>query len=41
MPEGWRIPLNVAPNGHISPDGPVERSLGVQNRRCDNTLPPV
>jgi hypothetical protein len=27
MPEGWKIPLNVAPNGHISPDGPVERSL--------------
>jgi hypothetical protein len=27
IPEGWRIPLNFAPNGLISLDGPVERSL--------------
>ena len=31
MPEGRRIGLNVAPNGHLSPDGPMQRSLDGQD----------
>lgn len=30
-PEGRRVPLNVAPNGHLSPDGSMERSLDGQD----------
>jgi len=37
MPEGRRIPLNVAPNGHVSPDGPIERSLDGQDWWIDST----
>jgi hypothetical protein len=37
MPEGRRIPLNVAPNGHLSPDGPVERTVDGQDWWIDST----
>lgn len=37
MPEGRRIALNVAPNGHLSPDGPMERSLDGQDWWIDTT----
>jgi hypothetical protein len=37
MPEGRRIALNVAPNGHLSPDGPMERSLDGQDWWADTT----
>lgn len=30
-PEGRRLALNVAPNGYLSPDGPLERSLDGQD----------
>ncbi len=30
-PEGRRLALNVAPNGHATPDGPLERSLDGQD----------
>jgi len=36
-PEGRRIALNVDPNGHISPDGPLERSLDGQDWWVDST----
>jgi hypothetical protein len=31
MPEGRRLALNVAPNGHVSPNGPLQRSLDGQD----------
>lgn len=31
MPQGQRIALNVAPNGHLSPDGCLERSVDGQD----------
>ena len=37
MPEGRRIALNVAPNGVVSADGPVERSLDGQDWWIDST----
>ena len=37
MPEGRRVPLNVAPNGHLTPDGPMERSLDGQDWWVDMT----
>lgn len=37
MPEGRRLALNVAPNGHVSPDGPIERSLDGQDWWVDTT----
>jgi hypothetical protein len=37
MPEGRRIALNVAPNGYVSPDGPMERSLDGQDWWVDTT----
>jgi hypothetical protein len=37
MPEGRRIALNVAPNGYLSPDGPMERSLDGQDWWVDTT----
>lgn len=37
MPEGRRLALNVAPNGYLSPDGPVERSLDGQDWWVDTT----
>jgi hypothetical protein len=30
-PEGRRLALNVSPNGYLSPDGPIERSLDGQD----------
>ena len=36
-PEGRRIALNVDPNGHVSPDGPLERSLEGQDWWLDST----
>lgn len=36
MPEGRRLALNVAPNGHLSPDGPLERSLDGQDWWVDS-----
>jgi len=36
MPEGRRIPLNVAPNGHLSADGPIERSVDGQDWWIDS-----
>lgn len=37
MPEGRRLALNVAPNGYLSPDGPIERSLDDQDWWIDTT----
>jgi hypothetical protein len=37
MPEGRRLGLNVAPNRHLSPDGPIERSLDAQDWWTDTT----
>lgn len=37
MPEGRRIPLNVAPNGHLTPDGAMQRSLDGQDWWIDST----
>jgi hypothetical protein len=37
MPEGRRVPLNVAPNGHLTADGPIERSLDGQDWWLDTT----
>jgi len=37
MPEGRRLALNVAANGHLSPDGPIERSLDGQDWWVDMT----
>lgn len=37
MPEGRRVALNVAPTGHLSPDGPIERSLDGQDWWIDTT----
>jgi hypothetical protein len=37
MPEGRRLALNVAPNGYLSPDGPIERSLDGQDWWTDST----
>jgi|GraSoiStandDraft_48_1057284.scaffolds.fasta_scaffold415639_2 hypothetical protein len=37
MPEGRRLPLNVAPNGHLTADGPIERSLDGQDWWLDTT----
>ncbi len=37
MPEGRRIALNIAPNAHLSPDGPMERSLDGQDWWIDTT----
>ena len=37
MPEGRRLALNVAPNGHLSADGPIERSLEGQDWWKDTT----
>ena len=37
MPEGRRLALNVAPNGHLSPDGPMERSVDAQDWWVDTT----
>jgi len=37
MPEGRRLPLNIAPNGYLSPDGPLERSLDGQDWWVDTT----
>lgn len=36
-PEGRRLALNVAPNGHVTPDGPMERSLDGQDWWTDST----
>ncbi len=36
-PDGRRLGLNVAPNGHLSPDGPMERSLDGQDWWVDTT----
>ena len=36
-PEGRRLALNVAPNGHLTPDGPLERSLDGQDWWLDST----
>ncbi len=35
--EGRRVPLNVGPNRHASPDGPLERSLDGQDWWIDAT----
>ena len=37
MPEGRRLALNIAPNGYLSPDGPIERSLDGQDWWIDST----
>jgi hypothetical protein len=37
MPEGRRLALNVAPNGYLSPDGPIERSFDGQDWWVDST----
>ena len=37
MPEGRRISLNVAPNGYLTPDGPLYRSLDGQDWWTDST----
>lgn len=37
MPEGRRLALNVAPTGHLTPDGPIERSLDGQDWWIDRT----
>ncbi len=37
MPEGRRLGLNVAPNGHLTPDGPMQRSLDGQDWWLDTT----
>lgn len=37
MPEGRRLPINIAPNGYLSPDGPIERSLDGQDWWIDTT----
>ncbi|MBV9084625.1 MAG: hypothetical protein JOZ62_18270 [Acidobacteriaceae bacterium] len=37
MPEGRRLKLKVAPNGHLTPDGPLERSLDGQGWWLDTT----
>ena len=37
MPEGRRIAINVAANGHLSPDSPIERSLNGQDWWLDTT----
>ena len=36
-PDGRRLALNVAANGHLSPDGPIERSLDGQDWWIDTT----
>jgi hypothetical protein len=36
-PEWRRIALNVAANGHLSPDGPIQRSLDGQDWWVDST----
>jgi hypothetical protein len=36
-PEGRRIGLNVAPNGHLTPDGAMQRSLDGQDWWVDTT----
>lgn len=40
MAEGRRLALNVAPNGWLSPDGPMERGVNGQElvARCDFTV---
>jgi hypothetical protein len=35
--EGRRLALNVAPNGHVTPDGPLEKSLDGQDWWVDTT----
>jgi hypothetical protein len=37
MPEGRRISLNLAPNGYVIPDGPLELSLDGQDWWVDST----
>lgn len=37
MPDGRRLALNVSPNGHLSPDGPIERSLDAEEWWTDIT----
>lgn len=37
MADGRRLALNVAPNGHLSPDGPMEKSLNGQDWWVDTT----
>src|SRR5438309_5055403 len=37
MPEGRRVAINVAANGHLTPDGPLERSLDGQDWWVDLT----
>jgi hypothetical protein len=37
MPEGRRLGLNVAPNGHLTPDGPMQRTLDGQDWWLDTT----
>lgn len=37
LPEGRRIALNVSPNGYVSPDGPMERTLDGQDWWTDTT----
>ena len=37
MPDGRRLGLNVAPNGHLTPDGPMQRSLDGQDWWLDTT----
>ena len=37
MLEGRRLALNVAPTGHLSPDGPMQRSLDGQDWWIDMT----
>jgi hypothetical protein len=36
-PEGRRLALNVDPNRHVSPDGPLERTLDGQDWWVDST----
>jgi hypothetical protein len=40
MAEGRRLAFNVAPNGWLSPDGPMERGVNGQElvARCDFTV---
>lgn len=37
MPEGRRLGLNVAPNGYLTPDSPLQRSLDGQDWWVDTT----
>ena len=37
MPEGRRLALNVNPNGHLSADGPIERSMDSEEWWTDIT----